>query len=100
MSIDVDDLVEKYKPTERKLRKSSESIDTLVAKVFAKHGESYGMSMILNHSRNGHIRNRRALEKALLEPCESLDHKTKREVFELQVKKLIQRSAITQDCKS
>lgn len=92
MSFDIDELVENYRSTERK--GSAVSIDTLIARVIAKHGESYGMSMVLNHSRNGHIRNRKALEKALLEPCESAEHKARREALELRYKELIGKSAI------
>ena len=89
-------IASKQAKTERK--RSAVSIDTLIARVIAKHGESYGMSMVLNHSRNGHIRNRKALEKALLEPCESAEHKARRKALELQYKELIGKSAIAKKC--
>ena len=72
----------------------SRTLDELYSEVIAKHGDSYGRSLILYYSRNGHIRNRSALEKAFLAPCESTEHKANREKLELAAKTLISKMAI------
>ena len=70
------------------------NLDELYSEVIAKHGDSYGRSLILHYSKNGHIRNRSAIKKALSAPCESTEHKANRERLELSAKTLISRMAI------
>lgn len=69
------------------------TLDELYSEVIAKHGDSYGRSLILHYSKNGHIRNRSALERALYAPCESAEHKIRREKLELSAKTLIKQSS-------